>query len=92
MLAIFDDHGIRFEYPGDWELEVDTDGTRTTVALQSPHDPSFALIELDEGRPAPAERADRPWRPSRGEYPNIEAAPPWRPSTATAPSATTSSS
>ena len=36
MFGIYEDHGIRFEYPEDWELEVTDDGPRTTVAVQSP--------------------------------------------------------
>ena len=75
MLAIFDDHGIRFEYPGDWELDVDTDGTRTTVALQAPGDPAFALIELDKDRPSPAELADTALEALRSEYPGLEVTP-----------------
>ena len=51
MTGIYEDHGIRFEYPGDWELEVTDDGPVTTVALQSPGGLAFALVTTDDSRP-----------------------------------------
>src|SRR5436305_1351379 len=73
--AFFDDHGIRFEYPADWELEVTDDGPRTTVAVQSPGGLAFALVTLDDSRPAPAELADEALVAMREEYPNLDATP-----------------
>ena len=75
MFGIYDDHGIRFEYPVDWELEVTDDGPRTTVAVQSPGGLAFALVTLDETRPAPAELADEALAAMRDEYPQLDAAP-----------------
>lgn len=46
-IAIFDDRGIRFEYPEGWELEVQEDGARTTVSVQAPSGLAFALVALD---------------------------------------------
>ena len=66
MDGIYDDHGIRFEYPVDWELDVTDDGPRTTASVQSPGGLAFALVTVDEDRPAAAEMADEaPRRPAR---------------------------
>jgi hypothetical protein len=75
MTGIYEDHGIRFEYPGDWELEVTDDGPVTTVALQSPGGLAFALVTTDDSRPAPAEVADEALTAMREEYPNLDATP-----------------
>lgn len=75
MTAVFDDLGIRFEYPADWELDVADDGPRATVSVQSPDGLAYAMIVLDEDRPAPAEQADEALDAMRGEYPDLDAAP-----------------
>jgi hypothetical protein len=75
MTEIYDDHGIRFEYPGDWEIEVTDDGPLTTVAVQAPSGLAFALVTVDDDRPAPAEVADQALEALREEYPVLDAAP-----------------
>ena len=75
MTGIYEDHGIRFEYPGEWELEVTDDGPVTTVALQSPGGLAFALVTTDDSRPAPAEVANEALSAMREEYPNLDATP-----------------
>lgn len=75
MSAIFDEHGIRFEYPEGWELEVSEDGPVTTVSLQAPSGLAFAFVRSDEDRPAPAEVADEALEALRGEYKELDAAP-----------------
>jgi hypothetical protein len=75
MLEVYDDRGIRFEYPGDWELEVTDDGTLTTVAVQAPGGLAFALVTVDDTCPAPAEVADQALEALREEYPILDAAP-----------------
>src|SRR3954453_20032875 len=75
MTEIYDDHGIRFEYPGDWELEVTDDGPLTTVAIQAPGGLAFALVTTDDSCPAPAEGADQALEALREEYPVLDAAP-----------------
>lgn len=72
MAGSFDDHGIRFEYPPDWELDVTDDGPRATVSVQSPDGLAFALVTVDEDRPAPAEMADEAISAMREEYPELE--------------------
>lgn len=73
--STFDDHGIRFEYPSDWEVEVNDDGPITTVSLQSPGGLAFALVTMDDSRPSPAEIADEALSAMREEYPGLDAVP-----------------
>jgi hypothetical protein len=75
MLGTYDDHGVRFEYPAAWEVDVTDDGPRTTVALQSPTGLAFVLVTLDETRPEPDELADEALGAMREEYPALEASP-----------------
>ena len=75
MTEIFDDHGVRFEYPSDWEIEVTDDGEITTVALQSPGRPAFALVTLDEAMPEPDEVAGEVLDTMREEYPGLDVFP-----------------
>jgi hypothetical protein len=76
MTGTFDDCGIRFEYPDDWEVEVTADGPITSVSLQAPDKrPAFALVTLDESCPAPADLADQALEAMREEYPGLDATP-----------------
>src|SRR3954462_10933809 len=75
MTGIYDDRGIRFEYPGDWDVEVTDDGPITTVAVQAPGGLAFALFTVDDSRPAPAEVADQALEALREESPALDAAP-----------------
>ncbi len=75
MWGVYNDHGIRFEYPPDWELDVTDDGPRTTVAMHSPGGTAFALVTLDEDCPAPADLADEALAAMRDEYPGLDASP-----------------
>ncbi|WP_435008936.1 hypothetical protein P12x_000189 [Tundrisphaera lichenicola] len=75
MHGIYDDHGIRFEYPGDWALEVTEDGPRTTVEVGSPSGLAFALVTVDEDRPAAADMTDEALAALREEYPTLDAFP-----------------
>jgi hypothetical protein len=75
MFGIYQDHGIRFEYPPDWELEVADDGPRTTVSLHAPGGLAFAMVTLDDDRPPPAELADEALAAMREEYPGLDASP-----------------
>lgn len=71
----FDDHGLRFDYPSSWELEVTDHGPVVTVAVQDPGGLGFALITTDESRPDPADVADAALEAMREEYPDLDAAP-----------------
>ena len=75
MTGIYDDHGIRFEYPDTWEVDVSDDGPRTSITVQSPDGPAFALVSVDESRPDPSEVADEALGALREEYPGLDAEP-----------------
>ena len=93
MLGIYDDNGIRFEYPEAWEIDVSEDGPRTAVAVQSPDGPAFALVTVDDSRPEPGELADEALAAAPAtSTPTSTPPPPTRRSPATTPPATTSSS
>ncbi len=74
-LSYYDDRGIRFEYPEDWEVDVTDDGPRTTVALQSPGGLAFAFVTVDDNAPAPSEMVDEALAALKDEYPTLEASP-----------------
>lgn len=74
-ITFFEDHGIRFEYPEDWEIEIDEDGPVTTVSLNAPDGLAFSMVTVDEDRPAPAGLVDEALGAMREEYPTLDAAP-----------------
>ena len=75
MIGVYEDHGIRFEYPPAWEVEEDDEGPVTTVSVHAPDGMAFALVRIDESRPSPAEVADEALDAMRDEYPDMDASP-----------------
>jgi hypothetical protein len=75
MFGIYDDHGIRFEYPPTWEIDVSDDGPRIAVTVQSPDGPAFSLITLDTTRPGVNELVEEALMALREEYPSLDARP-----------------
>ncbi len=75
MFGIYDDHGIRFEYPMSWELEETDEGARTTVSIQSPGGLAFAIVTVDADRSAPAEMVDEVIAAMKEEYPDVGITP-----------------
>jgi hypothetical protein len=73
--ACFHDHGVRFEYPADWEIEVTDDGPVTAVEAQHPNGIAFLLVRIDESCPDPALVADSALEAMREEYPELDAMP-----------------
>ncbi len=73
MQARFEDHGIRFDYPADWTIQTDQDGSRTTVNLEAPDGLAFVLISLDDADREPEEVADEALEAIRAEYPELQA-------------------
>jgi hypothetical protein len=73
--GVYDDHGIRFQYPTNWAIEVNDDGAITAVSLQSGSGLAFALVSIDDSRPEPAEVADLALAAMREEYPELDAFP-----------------
>jgi hypothetical protein len=75
ITRIYEGHGVRFEYPPDWELEESDEGEAATVEVQAPGGLAFALVRTDESGPDPAGVADEVLEAMREEYPDLEAAP-----------------
>ncbi len=75
MFEVYESHGVLFEYPADWQLEVSEDGPVTTVEVQDPSGLAFALVRTDESCPDPSILADEALDAMRQEYPDLEAFP-----------------
>ena len=45
---VYEDHGVRFEYPSDWAVEATEEDDVTTVDLQHPEGVAFVLVRIDE--------------------------------------------
>jgi hypothetical protein len=69
----YDDHGVRFQYPSDWALEVTEDGPVTNVDLQHPEGIAFLVVRTDLSCPDPAQVADMVLEAMREEYPGLDA-------------------
>ncbi|QEH36149.1 hypothetical protein OJF2_47090 [Aquisphaera giovannonii] len=74
-IETFEDHGLRFEYPAGWELDVTDHGQVLTVAVQEPGGLGFALITTDGTRPDPNDVAEAALEAMREEYPDLDASP-----------------
>lgn len=72
---VYDDHGVRFGYPADWQVEVTDEGPVTTIDLEHPGGIAFALVRTDESRPDPAELANMALEAMREEYPALSSTP-----------------
>ena len=74
-MTTYEDHGIRFEYPAEWALEVTEDGPLTTIDLQHPDGVAFLLVSADLSCPDPGEVADSVLETMQEEYPELDADP-----------------
>jgi hypothetical protein len=72
---IWDDYGVRFEYPAEWDVDVNADGSRTTVSIQSPDGMAFAFVAVDDDAPPPDALAAEALQAMRAEYPDLEEIP-----------------
>jgi hypothetical protein len=72
---VYEDHGVRFEYPSDWTMEVIDEGVVMTVDLQHPGGDAFALVRTDESCPEPEELVDQALEAMREEYPQLDSSP-----------------
>jgi len=71
MPARFDENGIRFQYPENWEMDrQETDGG-WTVSVQSPGT-AFFMVSFDGDMPEPQAMADTALEALRSEYPALE--------------------
>jgi hypothetical protein len=72
---VYEDYGVRFEYPSDWTVEATEDDDVTTVDLQHPEGVAFILVRSDESCSDPEETADLALEAMREEYPELDASP-----------------
>lgn len=72
---IYDDHGVRFEYPASWELEETDHGEVATVAVSVADGLGFAVVTTDVTCPDPALASDEALEALREEYPDLDATP-----------------
>jgi hypothetical protein len=71
MPAQFQQDGIRFLYPENWELDRQDNDAGWTVSVQSPGT-AFFLISYDAERPEADLMADTALEALRSEYPSLE--------------------
>jgi hypothetical protein len=72
MTARFDQDGIRFQYPENWELDRQESDGGWTVSVQSPGT-AFFLISYDAAMPDSELMADTALAALRSEYPDLDA-------------------
>jgi hypothetical protein len=72
---IYEDHGVRFQYPSNWTVEATDEDDVSTVDLQHPEGVAFVLVRIDESRSDPEETADLALEAMREEYPDLDASP-----------------
>ena len=74
-VQVYDNHGVRFEFPGDWELEETDHGDVATVAVSVPDGLGFAVITTDASCPDPDLASAEALEAMREEYPGLDSSP-----------------
>lgn len=72
MPGLFQEDGIRFQYPETWKLTREEADTGWTVSVQSP-DTAFLLIAFDQNMPDVADVTQTVLTALREDYPELEA-------------------
>ncbi len=72
MTGYFQEFGLRFVYPLDWDLDVNDEETQVTVTISAPDGPAFVLIRADTERPEPSSLAAEALAAMCGEYEGVE--------------------
>jgi hypothetical protein len=72
MAAIFEEDGIRLQYPESWKLEREEEETGWTVTVQSPGT-AFLMVCLRDDLPTPNDLAETALEALREDYPELEA-------------------
>lgn len=75
MLSVYNERGIRFDYPHEWEIDESDDGIQVTISVQSPDGLTFALITVDNDRPTAAAMLDVALTAMKEEYPELSIVP-----------------
>ncbi len=71
MAATFQEDGLSFQYPDNWQLEREESDTGWTVSLQSP-ETAFFLLSFDGEMPEAEQMADTALEALKEEYPTLE--------------------
>jgi hypothetical protein len=72
MAAVFDDRGIRFQYPENWRLEREDNPDGWTVSVQSPQT-AFMMVTVNEDMPSTDEMLTTTLDALKADYPDLEA-------------------
>jgi hypothetical protein len=72
MVAEFNEAGIRFRYPANWQLDRQENEDGWTVTVQSP-DTAFLMLCLREDMPSPDQLVAAALLALKGEYSDLEA-------------------
>jgi hypothetical protein len=73
-MNIFDQEGVSFQYPENWQLEQEETDEGWTVSVQSPGT-AFLTLTCDSRMPAIEEVAEAVLGTMQEEYPTLEAEP-----------------
>ncbi|HEV3144639.1 MAG TPA: hypothetical protein VGZ47_12190 [Gemmataceae bacterium] len=71
-MAEFHQHGIRFHYPENWQLEQEEIESGWIVSVQSP-ETAFWMLSVRQDEPEPDELAQQALGDLRESYPDLEA-------------------
>ena len=72
MIQTFERDGVRFQYPGNWTVEVEDADDGWTVSVQSP-EMAFLVVSLRPEALDPADLADQTLDALKGEYKELDA-------------------
>lgn len=72
MVAVFDEEGLRFKYPENWQLTREESEDGWTVSVLSP-DTAFLMISVRADMPTTGEVAETALEALRESYPDLEA-------------------
>lgn len=71
---VYQQHGIRFEYPTDWEVSEQVQGEELLITINSPGT-SFWTVGLFGDRPGPAAVIESAMQAFEDDYPQLDAYP-----------------
>ncbi|QEL20010.1 hypothetical protein [Limnoglobus roseus] len=72
MISTFNRSGIQFQYPSNWNLDLEEDGVSWTATVQS-NELAFVLVSFRPDAADPAELADEALVAIREEYKELDA-------------------
>jgi hypothetical protein len=72
MIATYDQEGVRFRYPENWEIEREESEEGWSVLVQSP-DTAFLLLSMREDMPTTDEMVQTALEALKEDYPDLEA-------------------